>query len=526
MTLYDRTLARLSRRELLKIAWYLGAGAVAAPLTARCTLAKPIFDAYPFALGVASGDPAPDGVVLWTRLAPAPLEGGGMPMADVEVDWEIARDPRFQSIAQRGTAIARPEIGHSVHVEVEGLEPSRDYWYRFRAGDEVSRVGRTKTAPPAGAAVDRLRFAVCGCNNYEQGWFTAFRRIAEEQFDFVFHTGDYIYEARATGGRSDAAVRQHNGREPYTLVDYRNRYALYKMDRDLMAAHASAPWIVTWDDHEVDNNYAGDFDERGTPPELFVLRRAAAYQAYYETMPLRRSALPSGSHMRIYRRLHFGSLVDFSVLDTRQWRSDQACGDGMRTNCAEALDPARTMMGAEQEQWLYDNLADTHARWTVIGQQVPTFARDFKSWDADSRFAMDKWDGYVAARQRLYAHITSSKAPNPIVLSGDVHVHYAADLKMDFENPRSPTIGVELTNTSITSAGDGADISGDWEAIKNDNPHIKYHSARRGYIACTATPATLRAEFKILDRVTMPDQPIRTGGTIVVEAGRPGGTTD
>src|SRR5499427_8505335 len=198
MTLYDRTLARLSRRELLKIAWYLGAGAVAAPLTARCTLAKPIFDAYPFALGVASGDPAPDGVVLWTRLAPAPLEGGGMPMADVEVDWEIARDPRFQSIAQRGTAIARPEIGHSVHVEVEGLEPSRDYWYRFRAGDEVSRAGRTKTAPPAGAAVDRLRFAVCGCNNYEQGWYTAFRRMAEEQFDFVFHTGDYIYEMRAS----------------------------------------------------------------------------------------------------------------------------------------------------------------------------------------------------------------------------------------------------------------------------------------------------------------------------------------
>src|SRR5262249_6165531 len=226
-----------------RLGGFRGGGGGGPPLPPRRTLAKPFFDAYPFALGVAPGDPAPDGVVLWTRLAPVPLDGGGMPMADVEVDWEMARDARFQSIAQRGTAIARPEIGHSVHVEVAGLEPSRDYWYRFRAGDEVSRVGRTKTAPPAGASVDRLRFAVCGCNNYEQRWSTASRPMAEEQFDVVFHPGDYIYEARATGGRSDATVRQHNGREPYTLVDYRNRYALYKMDRDLMAAHASAPWI-------------------------------------------------------------------------------------------------------------------------------------------------------------------------------------------------------------------------------------------------------------------------------------------
>jgi len=157
---------------------------------------------------------------------------------------------------------------------------------------------------------------------------------------------------------------------------------------------------------------------------------------------------------------------------------------------------------------------------------VPTFARDFKGWDADSRFAMDKWDGYVVARQRLYTHIRNAKAPNPIVLSGDVHLHYAADLKMDFEDPRSATIGVELTNTSITSTGDGADVSGDWEAIRNDNPHIKSHSGHRGYIACTRRRRRCARSSKILDRVTIPDRPIRTGGTIVVEAGRPGGTTD
>src|SRR5882672_10075754 len=323
MPIYDRTLARMSRRELMKLAWMLGAAAVAPPILTRRAFAKPIFDAYPFSLGVASGDPLPDGVVLWTRLAPKPLEGGGMPMTNIDVDWEIACDARFTSIARKGTAIARPELGHSVHVEVSGLEPGREYWYRFHAGDEVSRTGRTKTAPPAGSAVDRVRFAVCGCSHYEMGYFTAFRRLADEQFDFVFHTGDYIYEGRADGGRSDR-VRQHNGPEPYTLVDYRNRYALYKSDRDLMAAHASAPFLMSWDDHEVDNNYAGDIDENNTPPEIFVLRRAAAYQAYYEMMPLRAASLPSGSHMRIYRRIQFGSLIDLSVLDTRQWRSDQA----------------------------------------------------------------------------------------------------------------------------------------------------------------------------------------------------------
>jgi alkaline phosphatase D len=525
MPAYDRTLASMSRRELLKLASLLGAAAVTRPVVSRRVLAQPIFEAYPFTLGVASGDPLPDGVVLWTRLAPKPLEGGGMPMTNVTVDWEIARDPRFGSIAQKGTTLARPELGHSVHVEVNGLEPGREYWYRFRAGDELSQTGRTKTAPPAGAPVDRLRFGVCGCNHYEMGYFTAFRRIAEERFDFVFHTGDYIYEGRADGGRGDR-VRQHNGHEPYTLADYRNRYALYKSDRDLTAAHASAPFLMSWDDHEVENNYAGDFDEKGTPPEIFRLRRAAAYQAYYEMMPLRADTLPSGSYMRIYRRLQFGSLIDFSVLDTRQWRTDQACGDGSHTGCAEALDPARTIMGAEQEKWLFDNLANVKAKWTVIGQQVPIFARDMRGLDPDGAFSMDKWDGYVVSRQRLFARLQETKAPNPIVLSGDVHQHFGADLKTDFTNPKSATVGVEFTNSSVTSVGDGSDVSATWQQTKGDNPHIKYHSNRRGYIACTATPSSMRADFKILERVTVPDLPIKTGGSLVVQAGRSGSYTD
>jgi len=525
MTIYDRTLARLSRRELMRLAWVLGAAAVAPPVFTRRVGAKPIFDAYPFALGVASGDPAPDGIVLWTRLAPRPLDGGGMPMVNVDVDWEVSADPRFSSIVQKGTSVARPELGHSVHVEVSGLEPAREYWYRFHAGDEISQIGRTKTAPPHGAPVDRLRFAVCGCNHYEDGYFTAFRRMSEEQFDFIFHTGDYIYEGRSDGGRVDRRLRQHNGDELFTLVDYRNRYALYKTDRDLMAAHA-APWIGTWDDHEVADNYAGDIDKYNTPPEVFLLRRAAAYQAYYEAMPLRAAAFPHGDHMRIYRRLQFGSLIDLSVLDTRQWRSDQPCGDGSRTNCAARLAPTQTMMGPEQERWLFENLATVQARWTVIGQQVYSFAFDRIKAFPDGQFSMDKWDGYAAARRRLYDRLVETRAPNPIVLSGDVHQHYGADLKLDFTDPRSRTVGVEFTNTSVTTIGDGSDVGATWEATRADNPHIKFHSNRRGYIACTATPNQMRAEFKVLDKVTVPDLPARVAGTLVVEAGRPGGTTD
>jgi alkaline phosphatase D len=300
---------------------------------------------------------------------------------------------------------------------------------------------------------------------------------------------------------------------------------LYKSDPDLIAAHRSAPFIVTFDDHEVENNYAGEMDENGTPAELFVLRRAAAYQAYYEHMPLRASALPSGGGIRIYRRLQFGSLIDISVLDTRQWRSDQACGDGFKT-CPAALDPGRTILGAAQEKWLFENLANATARWTILSQQVYSFARDNQKVNPNARFNMDTWDGYVAARSRLYARLKETRARNPIVISGDVHAHYGADLKLDFADSRSETIGVEFTNTSLSAGGDGADVSATWEQTRPDNPHIKFHSARRGYISCTATPSTMRADFKVLDRVTVPGGTTRIGGSLVVEAGRPGSQTD
>jgi alkaline phosphatase D len=523
LRVFDDARRRLSRRELFDVAWKLGTSAVLAPRVSPRLWAAG-FSSDPFMLGVASGDPTPDGIVLWTRLAPDPLTpGGGLPPAPVEVAWEIARDERFRRIERTGTAVARPEFAHSVHVEVAGLEPHREYWYRFHADGASSPIARTRTAPSPGAAVEGLRFAVCGCNNYEHGYFTAFRAIAGEAFDVVVHTGDYIYED--SGDPRPNGVRQHHGGTLFTLDDYRSRYAQYKLDADLRAVHASAPFVVTWDDHEVANDYAGDHDRDDTPPAVFLLRRAAAYQAYCEHMPLRWSTRVGGD-VRIYRRLRFGRLLEVNVLDTRQYRSALACGGQDSTDCAAAHEPSRTMMGGEQERWLFKNLCDARAVFTIVAQQVPTFARDAHRANPSRAFMMDKWDGYTAARDRLYAQLVSSRAPNPVILSGDVHLHYASDVKLDYANPHSPTIAAELTNTSITSNGDGADVSRDWPAIQADNPHVKYHSARRGYIACTATPAALRADFRVLDKVTEPGYPTRTDRTVVVEAGRAGVIVD
>ena len=508
---------RLSRRELLKLAASVGTLSLEARVPWP-TLRLQTIDRDPFSLGVASGEPWSDSVVLWTRLAAEPLHGGGLPPARVDVGWEIASDDGFRNVVRRGTAVARPELGHAVHVEVDGLLPARDYFYRFHVPAAASPVGRTRTAPGVGVAVDRLRFAVCGCSHYEAGFFTALRHVAGEHFDFIFHTGDYIYEGRSGGSKGP---RVHQGHEIYTLVDYRNRYAQYRMDADLAAAHASAPFVVSWDDHEVDNDYAGDISEDGAPPELFLLRRAAAYQAYFEHMPLRRSALPAGASLRLYRRLQFGSLLDMNVLDTRQYRADQVCSGAWADVCPEAADPARPMLGAEQEGWLFSNLGSSRATWTVIGQQVPLHPRDRRAVVPTARLALDKWDGYSASRDRLLARLRDARTPNPVVLSGDVHQHYASDLKSDFADPRSAIVGVEFTNSSITSGGDGAEVSADWEKVRGHNPHIKYHSNRRGYIACTATPSQMRADFRVLDAVTVAGAPIRTGGSMVVEAGRP-----
>ena len=511
---------RLSRRAFL-----VGVGAAGATLAARPrrrAWAQPRLASTPFTLGIASGHPLPDGVVLWTRLAPDPLHGGGMRAEPVFVDWDVAHDERFERIVQSGRTRALPQSAHAVHVEPRGLEPDRWYWYRFRVGDAVSPLGRTRTAPAAAATPDRLRFAFASCQNYEQGYFTAYRHMVKDDPDLIVHLGDYIYES--SWGRDH--VRKHDGPEPMTLDDYRARYALYKTDPDLQAAHAACPWLVTWDDHEVENDYADDRSENLDGREWFLARRAAAYQAYYEHMPLRRAAVPFGPHMRVFARVSFGRLADFHVLDDRQHRSHQVCpppgrgGSRVVEDCPARLDPALTMLGDVQERWLMANLERSRARWNVLAQQTLMAQLDRKIGPGQS-FWTDGWDGYPAARRRLLDFLARKKPANPLVIGGDVHSFWVADLKPDFDTPSSPTVATEFVGTSITSQL--ARSQAEQDIIRIENPHITYGDlTRRGYVRMELTPARARAELRGIASVTTREAGIDTMATFVVEDGRPG----
>ena len=478
----------------------------------------PQFAGPPFSLGVASGDPTSDGVVLWTRLAPVPLQGGGMPDQAVEVAWTMARDERMTQVVQRGTVVATPALGHAVHVEVEGLESDRWYWYRFRSGGEVSRVGRTRTLPAAGARVNQLRMAFVSCQHYETGFFTAYRHMLEDDLDLVFHLGDYIYEYDGRDGRA----RKHTGDEIELLGDYRNRYALYRMDPDLQAAHARFPFVVTWDDHEVDNNYAGSVsEEEGFAAELFLRRRAEAYQAYFEHMPLRRSSMPAGPRMQLYRQLSYGDLASFFVLDTRQYRTDQPCGDGRGPACGGVTAADATMLGAAQEQWLVDGLDSSSSRWNVLPQQVMMARVDSGSGGVE-RISLDQWAGYEAPRRRLMEFLATRRPSNPVVLTGDIHTNWVNDLKVDYADATSPLVGTEFVGTSISSGGDGSDVRDSTASLLSQNPWVRFFNNQRGYVRCTITPRTWTADYRVLEYVTHQGSPMSTRASFVVEDGRPG----
>ncbi len=516
------TRARIGRRNLLTGALAVGALS-AAPSFIRRAAAQPRLPGPPFTLGVASGYPTASGVVLWTRLAPSPLvPGGGMPAEVVPVDWEVATDERMGRIVRRGVAAATPAFAHAVHVEVEGLEPARWYWYRFRAGGEASAVGRTRTAPAATANNERLRLAFASCQQYEQGYFNAYRHMLADDLDLIVHLGDYIYESSWGKDR----VRKHDAPEPHTLDDYRIRHALYKTDADLRAAHAACPWLFTWDDHEVQNDYANNRSEHLDAPEWFLERRAAAYRAYYEHMPLRRSMAPLGPHMRLFSRVAFGRLAQFHMLDDRQYRSHQPCappgrgGASIVEDCQARLDPRLTMLGDAQERWLAAGLDRSPARWNLIGQQTLMAQLDRKPGPG-RQFWTDGWDGYPVARRRLLDYLGRRKPANPIVLGGDVHSFWVADLKPDFDDPHSPVVGTEFVATSITS--EFRRSQADVDALLPDNPHIRLgNGVRRGYVRMEVTRARLRADLRTVRSVTQPGAEADTLATFVVEDGRPG----
>ncbi|MFI1004128.1 alkaline phosphatase D family protein [Streptomyces galbus] len=523
---------QFGRRRFLTVTGAAAALAFAVNLPAAGTAAAAEYDARkisdnPFTLGVASGDPLPGSVLLWTRLAPQPYQpDGGLPAQRVTVHWELAHDAAFRRIVRRGAAVAHPEFSHTVHVEVSHLPADRVYFYRFRAGAWLSPTGRTRTAPPPGARPAALTLGAVSCQAYTDGYYTAYRHLAEDDVDVVFHLGDYLYEyaVDATGNHrkyTDRTLPAHFDRETVTLEDYRLRYALFKSDPDLMAAHAAHPFVVTWDDHETENNYADDVPEDNGSSEEFLLRRASAYRAYWEHQPLRRPQLPTGSDMRLYRRLHWGRLAQFDVLDTRQYRSDQAYGDGWQYPGPESEDPARTLTGATQERWLIDGWRRSRALWNVVPQQV-TFSRRYNTTASPSKVSMDSWDGYPASRERILAGAEAVGVENLMVLTGDVHVHYAFDIKRDFADPGSRTVGTEIVTTSVTSGRDGAERPANWATYLAANPHLKFYDGRRGYVNVTLGQQEARADFRTVPYVTRPGAPVTTAASFVTQAGAPG----
>jgi len=390
----------------------------AASTTTTSLLPVPALESDPFTLGVASGDPAADGFVLWTRLALDPLAGGGMPTVDVPVRYMVATDDAMRDVVTDAVFVTGADIGHTVHAVVEGLDENRPYWYRFAVGDYETPIARTRTFAAPGSTPDRLRFGFASCQNFRDGYYTAWADVAaDEDLDLVVFLGDYIYESGLEGN-----VRAHQIAEVVTLDDYRNQYALYRSDPLLRGAHAIAPWLVTWDDHEVENNYQGTAPEAGsaTPdPQQFLERRAAAYRAWWEHMPTRLAA-PSGPDLDIYRSADFGDLARFHVLDTRQYRSDQPCStEDIGTLCDAARDPSITLLGSEQEEWFLDSLTESDATWNVVAQQI-VFSRLGFGAAEDPLFNLDQWDGYPGARQRILDALGSDGVSNPVVITGDI----------------------------------------------------------------------------------------------------------
>lgn len=477
-----------------------------------------------FALGVASGEPTSDGMVLWTRLAPAPLIGGGMPRVPIDVAWIVAEDEKFVRIARRGTAIATPEDAHSVHADVTGLRPGRHYWYRFIAGGEVSPTGRTKTAPAPGAEPQEVSFAFASCQQYEQGHYAAHRHLAAEDLDLVLFLGDYIYER--SWGR--LKVRSHGAGETYTLNDYRNRYALYKSDPDLQASHAAFPWAVTWDDHEVSNDYANDRGEHAIGAE-FLARRGAAYKAFWEHMPLPPSMRPRGHSLNLFRYFDYGTMARFNVLDDRQYRDYQPCkrpgwigGGSFVTDreCPERHHPGLSLLGREQEKWLEGSLDKSGARWNIIAQQTM-----MAQWDGGLRgpslFHTDNWNGYPAARKRLLSYIGDRKPANPLVVGGDIHMTLVSDLRPDFMDGRSPSVATEICGTSISS--EGPRNLRRLERIRQNNPHVRFtDGGHRGYIRVTLNQGRAVAELRGVADVRSRRSDIATKSRFVILNGQPG----
>ncbi len=472
----------------------------------------------PFSLGVASGDPDPTSVVLWTRLV-TDLDDrsgtGGVSAETVRLLWQVAEDEGFTEGLRAGIVETTAATGHSVHQVAEGLEPNSWYWYRFRVGEWTSPVGRTRTVPAQDDAVDELHLAFASCQMRQTGYWTAYPHLADDAPDLVFFLGDYVYEYPGGEGPNASPLTT----EPSSLADYRQLYAAYQRDPALQAAQAAAPWVVTWDDHEVENNYASETAEKTEDQTGFAARRRAAFQAFWEHHPVRLDPPNSDGSMRIYREVRYGALANFLVLDGRQYRTDQVCGDEIPTDaksCPELDDPEGTMLGSEQEAWLSDSLAGSTSTWTVLAQQTVMKALVL----GDLVLNVDQWDGYPKARARLFDAITEAGTENVVVLTGDIHAGGAADLRRPDASASGEIVAHELVGPGISSAGLGAGLA---SALDLEAMGIAYANfADNGYVRCTVTPETWRAEWVVVDTVAEPISDAQVDATVEITAGSPG----
>ncbi len=513
--------AQWSRRDLLG---GLGAAFALTSIPARLLHAADSlrFRDSPFTLGVASGYPTSNSVVLWTRLAPAPLQpGGGLPTDSVvPVTWEVATDDRMKHIVQTGIDYATSEWAHSIHAEPAQLEPGRDYWYRFTAGGARSPIGHTRTAPRGDEDNARMRIAVASCQQYEHGYFVAYRHMLDDDLDLAVHVGDYIYEG--SWGRN--RIRHHNAPEAITVSDYRIRHALYRGEKELQDAHAACPWLVTWDDHEVENDYAGMVSEEDDETTWFLARRAAAYRAYYEHMPLPRRAAPFGADMRLFAQRSFGQLANVVMLDSRQYRSPLACTAPARrnsraVNCPELNEASRTKLGVVQEYWARNQMGSSRARWNIFAQGTVMAYIDEQQGPGEL-FWNDGWNGYPAARARLMESIGQTQVSNPVLLGGDIHSFLAANHHRIPADRTSPVIASEFVTTSITSE---AISQASLDARRAENPNLIFaNSERRGYLLLDLSRERLRADLVAMNSVSDRGAGRFTLASMVVENGQAG----
>ena len=475
----------------------------------------------PFALGVASGRPRADSVVLWTRVLFSE-EDRALGTEALRVQVEVFADAALQRRVQKAEVVTDEARGHSVHLHLQNLQPSTDYWYRFKQGDATSAIGHTRTAPALHADVQQLRLALSSCQHYEQGQYIAHAEIAKQALDFVLFMGDYIYES----SNAQYAIRKHNGEEPKTLQQYRDRYEQYKRDPMLQAAHAAHPWVLMWDDHEVVNDYANDQDRQYTDPQQMLKRRAAAYQAYFEHQPvLLGPDTDNPANMRLYEQLSWGKLADVWTLDCRQYRSAQACRDPVRgggrmvVQCDELNDATRTMLGSTQERWLTDSLSQSKRQWKLVAQATQISSTSVPA-PVGRSYWNDAWDGYPEARKRLLQTVVDAKLKNVVTLGGDVHCNVAANLRLEPNNPQSPIVASEFVTTSITSRGLGDKPAA---VIRESNADLlHFRSDERGYSLITVTPTQVRCDFRTTAFPAGSEAGLKTQASYVVKSGKAG----